>query len=861
MGFVRAGLAGYQDSGKWTSDDRPALKMPCNLARLLGIRVSRDRISGFDGNPSMTHLNDLTRAAAWVMALTLFFALRPAAAQVTYINTFVPGGDVTGGNLQLPTLVSAGPGGQVLVSDTFASVSKAYAADGSYLFSIVPNTATNFGPSHPTYSSIGFDGRYYLSSQSLPTLFDFDATGTGIGQTALTGVSSRAGFALSPTNTIYIATVASATQTAPVSAQISAYSTAGVLLTSFGADRLDRASLRGLALSPDASQVYLIDNNAVLQFTSSGNYLGTFGNTTGDGQLTSPATIAVTQTGLVYVTDTRPGIKVYSASGTYQRTIADTINNAAFIPSAIAVGPTGFIYATGSLAGAPNLVAARFFDPSTWVYGTNAFTNPNTGPTSVIVGAGGLLGQSLTLRAPLRQFPMQLSVGDTLMVANGNLTIAGGAVTAATLAVDAATGPANFSFTAGTLNTGNIVVSSGGVASISQPVTVATSHLRIADAGSKLSVDQNAALSTELLENHGQIYLGAGASLIAYAAAAGEVGNGTFNLNGGTLDLRYAANLGGSGVIQGSGTLATAAFTSSGTVKLSGPSAVRGTFTNQSTGNVEISGQQPTIFFDNVINNGNFTIKSGAAVVFEAGFTSNATPAAALTVAGAARFNTSATVADLKVAGTPTAPTGTIDLADRALIISNSVDGAPTSAMGAAALTNTRNLIIAGWHSGTGITTSAALDDSRLSIGYARAADLFNGQGGTFIGHPVNASDILIRTTLAGDTNLDGRVDFEDLVKVAQNYGQAVSTKTDAWWTDGDFNYDGVTDFADLVRIAQNYGSPLAPATIPSASAAFDADVARAFASVPEPSILGLLALAFCTMAAGHRGRRHSVAH
>jgi hypothetical protein len=806
----------------------------------------------------MTSSNGRSGATIWAIALTCFFAFHPAAAQVTYVNTFITGGDAAGGNLQLPTLVTAGPAGQVLVSDFVASSSKAYGPDGSYQFSLVPNTATNFGPAHSSYSAIGFDGHYYLGSQSLPPLFVFDSTGTGIGQISLSGISSRAGFAISPTNTFYVATTSAATQTTPASTQISAYSNSGALLTSFGADHLDRASLRGLALSPDASQVYVIDNNAVLQFTSSGNYVGAFGDSGGGGQLTAPATLSVDQAGQVYVTDTTPGIKIYSSSGAYLRTVADTIDNAAFTPVAVAVGPTGFIYATGSLAGAPNFVGARFFDPSAWSYGTNAFTNPNTGPTSVVVGAGGLLGQSLTLRAPFGQLPMQLSVGNTLTVANGNLTIAGGGITAGTLAVDATTGPANFSFTAGTLSTADILVSNGGVASISQPVTVATSSLRIADTNSRLSVDQNAALTTELLENHGQIYIGTGASLIAYAIVPGEVGGGTFNLNGGTLDLRYAASLAAPGVIQGSGTLTSAGFTNSGTVKLSGPSAVRGTFTNQPGANVEISGQEPTIFFDNVINNGNFTIKSGAAAVFEAGFTSDTALAAALTVAGTARFNTVATVAVLKISGTPTAPIGTIDLADRALIISASVNGAPTSATATAALINVRNLVIAGQHNGMGITSSAMMEDRRLAIGYARAADLFNGQGGTFIGQSVNASDILLRTTLLGDSNLDGKVDFQDLVKIAQNYGQSVSTKTDAWWTDGDFNYDGVTDFADLVEVAQNYGSALAPPAVPSASAAFDADVARAFATVPEPSVTGLLAVAVFTMGAGFRGRRRA---
>jgi hypothetical protein len=85
-----------------------------------------------------------------------------------------------------------------------------------------------------------------------------------------------------------------------------------------------------------------------------------------------------------------------------------------------------------------------------------------------------------------------------------------------------------------------------------------------------------------------------------------------------------------------------------------------------------------------------------------------------------------------------------------------------------------------------------------------------------------------------GDANLDGVVGFPDLVKVAQNYGGTGKT-----WLDGDFNFDGTVGFADLVTVAQHYGGA-APAS-PEFSSSFDADVARAFASVPEPGTLGVL--------------------
>ena len=74
-----------------------------------------------------------------------------------------------------------------------------------------------------------------------------------------------------------------------------------------------------------------------------------------------------------------------------------------------------------------------------------------------------------------------------------------------------------------------------------------------------------------------------------------------------------------------------------------------------------------------------------------------------------------------------------------------------------------------------------------------------------------------------GDANWDGSVNFDDLVKLAQNY----NTPTGAWWARGDFNFDGAVNFDDLVVLAQNYGS---------SSAAFSADWSLAQSMVPEPT-------------------------
>jgi hypothetical protein len=114
---------------------------------------------------------------------------------------------------------------------------------------------------------------------------------------------------------------------------------------------------------------------------------------------------------------------------------------------------------------------------------------------------------------------------------------------------------------------------------------------------------------------------------------------------------------------------------------------------------------------------------------------------------------------------------------------------------------------------------------------------------------------VLVRYTLAGDATLDGVVDFKDLVQLAQNYNTADGNQV---WYAGDFTYDGNVNFADLVKLAQNYNGALASAAVvPGASAGFEADLAAAFASVPEPAALPVVTLSVLALI---RRRRFSVA-
>lgn len=80
----------------------------------------------------------------------------------------------------------------------------------------------------------------------------------------------------------------------------------------------------------------------------------------------------------------------------------------------------------------------------------------------------------------------------------------------------------------------------------------------------------------------------------------------------------------------------------------------------------------------------------------------------------------------------------------------------------------------------------------------------------SFDGVPLAASDILVKYTYWGDTNLDGVVDGIDLANAIEGYSTGLTG-----WGNGDTNYDGVVNQTDINRLTDamaNQGAPLGSA-------------------------------------------------
>ena len=163
-----------------------------------------------------------------------------------------------------------------------------------------------------------------------------------------------------------------------------------------------------------------------------------------------------------------------------------------------------------------------------------------------------------------------------------------------------------------------------------------------------------------------------------------------------------------------------------------------------------------------------------------------------------------AKVLDLGVLEIPGAAS-TLDLADNDMILRD-MTPADAEALIAAAYN------FSGWDGPTGLRTSmSAAHIGHTTLALATAEHVFGIAGADtaeWNGRTVDAADVLVKYTYAGDLNLDGLIDGADYGTI----DNSVQFPGTSGYFNGDFNFDGVIDGADYGIIdnsVQFQGEPL----------------------------------------------------
>lgn len=186
----------------------------------------------------------------------------------------------------------------------------------------------------------------------------------------------------------------------------------------------------------------------------------------------------------------------------------------------------------------------------------------------------------------------------------------------------------------------------------------------------------------------------------------------------------------------------------------------------------------------------------------------------------------SALAQSLSVVNSVSAAGGLLDLTNNDLIVRGSN------------LATVRGLLASwfngGSRNGSGIGSSLATAASGTGLAVLDNSLAGSAYYSSFDGASLSASDVLVKYTYLGDTNIDGVVNGADLANVIEGLSNATATS----WREGDFNYDGRVTLADLAlfytgQAAQASRGPIAGSTLSAATGPVGA--------VPEPTSAGML--------------------
>ena len=152
--------------------------------------------------------------------------------------------------------------------------------------------------------------------------------------------------------------------------------------------------------------------------------------------------------------------------------------------------------------------------------------------------------------------------------------------------------------------------------------------------------------------------------------------------------------------------------------------------------------------------------------------------------------------------------TGKLDLTDEDMIVYSTAANLKPDIQ--ALINNARNNGTQGQWSGSGITSTSAKNEPHQNgtLGVLNNVEFVNvipfvsgerGFDGTKVTNSTSAPAVLVKYTYYGDTDFNGKVDFDDYVRTDNAYNNHIA---DGGWLNGDFDGDGgLVDFDDYVLI------------------------------------------------------------
>jgi len=304
-------------------------------------------------------------------------------------------------------------------------------------------------------------------------------------------------------------------------------------------------------------------------------------------------------------------------------------------------------------------------------------------------------------------------------------------------------------------------------------------------------------------------------------------------------------------------------ITGNGGLQLEGPGTITETGTNSYTGGTTI--KNTNVIFTSAANfpvagaiTSNKPLSLNYGTVGAPLVVGAINASAGLTVAGNVQIASGSgpsTVSSLTIV-----PGDSLDITRNTLTI-NFTGGDPTNTIKG----YLQSAYAGGAFTGTGLTSSAVEAEvasakgttkGTYSIGYIDG----NTDGAVATNNGVGANQFFISPELVADGNLDGKVDFNDLLILAQNTGSVTAD-----WVHGDFNFDSKVDFNDLLLLAQNLNQTNGTVNLSGElPASFEAEWALAQAevraaggaeSVPEPATTSLIAVGAAGLLARRRRR------